>query len=195
MQTTPVATANTVCCPLTDHGRLYDAMLKHGNYLFRVAFSILRHSEDAEDSVQAAYLSAWSGWSSFHGQSSVKTWLTSIVMNKSLTELQRKRRRTWMSIDDDPALMIEAEWQLSLAQKTPEQQAMRAQTTYRVKQQLARLPRQTRGIVTLRYLHELSAEEIARAHNASLGSVKGHLRRGCEALRKGMQRTPTAWPM
>jgi RNA polymerase sigma-70 factor (ECF subfamily) len=189
MQTMPVATADTVRCSLNDHARLYEAMLEHSSYFFRVAYSILHHCEDAEDAVQAAYLSAWSSWASFQGQSSVRTWLTTIIMNKALTELQRKRRRTWISIDDDPALMIEAEWQLSLAQKTPEQQAMRAQTAYRVNKHLERLPEQTKGIITLRYLHEFSAEEIARAQNASLGSVKGHLRRGCQAMRKVMQQS------
>jgi RNA polymerase sigma-70 factor (ECF subfamily) len=191
MQAISVAVTDAVRCSHEDHGRLFDAMVEYKAYLLRVAYSILRHTEDAEDAVQAAYLSAWTGWASFRGQSSLKTWLTTIVMNKALTELRTKRRQTWVSMDGDPALMVDAEWQLSVGQVTPEQQAIREQSVRRVRERMGDLPAQTRGIVILRYVQEMSVEEIARVRGTTQGAVKGHLYRGCKALRvipKRMQR-------
>ena len=191
MQSMSVAKADTVRVALRDvagedYARLLEGMVQYRNYLFRMAYSIVRHTEDAEDAVQAAYLSAWSAWASFRGQSSLKTWLTTIVMNKALSELRTKRRQTWVSMDDDPALLADAEWQMSLGQASPEQHAIREQSVRRVEERLAHLPAVTQGIVMLRYGQDLSVEEIAKSRGTSRASVKGHLVRGCKALRKGV---------
>jgi RNA polymerase sigma-70 factor (ECF subfamily) len=169
-----------------DYAHLLEGMVKYRSYLFRMAYSIVRHTEDAEDAVQAAYLSAWTGWASFRGQSSLKTWLTTIVMNKALSELRTKRRQTCVFLDDEPALMADAEWQMSLGQTTPEQHAIREQSVRRVTEQMAYLPEHTQCMVMLRYGQELSVEEIAQSRGTSRASVKGHLVRGCKALRKGV---------
>ncbi|AFL87782.1 RNA polymerase sigma factor, sigma-70 family [Terriglobus roseus DSM 18391] len=191
MQMMPVVMVDGVRSSLTDFAtddrtRLMDAMVKHRNYLYRMAYSIVRHAEDAEDAVQAAYLSAWTGWASFRGQSTLKTWLTTIVMNKALSELRTKRRQTCVSMDADPALLADAEWRLSAGQVTPEQLAIREQSVRRVTEQMAYLPEHTQCMVMLRYGQELSVEEIAQSRGTSRASVKGHLVRGCKALRKGV---------
>jgi RNA polymerase sigma-70 factor (ECF subfamily) len=194
MNTLSVEGTDLVRASSTDHARLYDVMVEHRHYFHRMAYSILRHTEDAEDAVQAAYLSAWLGWANFHSGASVKTWLTTIVMNKALTELRTKRRRRVMSIDDDPASMMEAEWRLSAGQLTPEQHAIRRQTMVRVGALLADLPQQTQGILTMRYLDEMSVEEIAKANGTTHSAAKSHLHRGCKAMRKGIHTVPKANP-
>ncbi|SEC52874.1 RNA polymerase sigma factor [Terriglobus roseus] len=192
MQTNPVGMTNGYRAPRTasaanDRADLLDAMVEHRNYLNRVAFSILRHAEDAEDAVQAAYLSAWTGWASFRQQSSLKTWLTTIVMNKALTEV-RKRRQTCLSMDADPLLMADAEWQLSVGQVTPEQHVIREQSVRRLQERMARLPQPTRTIVMLRFGQDLSLEEVALSSGTTRSSVNWHLSRGCKALRKSVAR-------
>jgi RNA polymerase sigma-70 factor (ECF subfamily) len=198
MQTMPVAVADDVrylyeeALPFdaevreepVDHARLYEAMVQHKPYLLRVAFSILKHHEDAEDAVQAGYLSAWKAWERFRGGASLKTWLTSIVMNKALTELRTKRRKTWMSMDADPAFMMEVEWALSGGQVSPEFYAIQSQQMGRVQARLRDLPTATKQVVMLRYVDELSVDEIARVQGTTRGSVKGHIRRGCLRLRE-----------
>lgn len=192
MQTNPVGMtsgyrARTTACAANDRADLLDAMVKYRNYLYRMAFSILRHAEDAEDAVQAAYLSAWTGWASFRGQSSLKTWLTTIVMNKALTEV-RKRRQTCLSMDGDPALMADAECQLSVGQVTPEQHAIREQSVRRLQERMARLPQPTQTIVMLRFEQDLSLDEVAQSSGTTRSSVNWHLSRGCKALRKSVPR-------
>jgi RNA polymerase sigma-70 factor (ECF subfamily) len=190
MHTNPVGMTDGYRAPMTacaanDRADLLDAMVEYRNYLYRMAFSILRHAEDAEDAVQAAYLSAWTGWASFRQQSSLKTWLTTIVMNKALTEV-RKRRQTCLSMDADPLLMADAEWQLWAGQVTPEQQAIREQSVRRLQERMARLPQPTQTIVMLRFGQDLSLEEVARSSGTTRSSVNWHLQRGCKALRKSV---------
>jgi RNA polymerase sigma-70 factor (ECF subfamily) len=190
MQTIALETADAARPSANDHAPLYDAMLQHKSALLRVAYSILHQTEDAEDAVQAAYLSAWKAWASFRGQSSLKTWLTTIVMNKALTELQTRRRRTWMSMDGDPALLAEAEWHISRGQITQEQQAIRQQAIRSVRRQIATLPSVTKSMVLLRYVGDQSIAEIASSNGTTHDAVKGHIRRGCQTLRKATRKTP-----
>ena len=61
--------------------------------LFRTAWSILKDRSEAEEAVQAAYLSAFAKIGGFEGRSSLSTWLTRILVNEALGRLRARRRR------------------------------------------------------------------------------------------------------
>jgi len=65
----------------------------HRRYLLRYALLQLRDASLAEDVVQETMLAALTHQDSFAGQSSLKTWLTSILKHK-IIDLIRKRSRT-----------------------------------------------------------------------------------------------------
>lgn len=54
----------------------------HGNYLFRYALVKVRNEHLAEDLVQETYLAAVKSFESYLGNSTERTWLTSILKNK-----------------------------------------------------------------------------------------------------------------
>lgn len=54
----------------------------HGEYLFNSALGRLRNREQAEDAVQETFLAALANLEKFAGQSSKRTWLTSILNHK-----------------------------------------------------------------------------------------------------------------
>lgn len=53
-----------------------------------------------------------------------------------------------------------------------------------VRQALARLPRQQRAVLVLRYCEDLPEAEVAKLLGCSAGSVKTHAHRGLRALRR-----------
>lgn len=61
----------------------------HRSYLLRFATAKLRDAEQAEEVVQEALLAALEGVASFSGQSSLRTWLTSILKFK-IIDFQRR---------------------------------------------------------------------------------------------------------
>ena len=61
--------------------------------LFRTAWSILKNRAEAEEAVQAAYLSAFAKIGGFEGRSSLSTWLTRIVVNEALGRRRSEERR------------------------------------------------------------------------------------------------------
>jgi RNA polymerase sigma-70 factor (ECF subfamily) len=56
----------------------------------------------------------------------------------------------------------------------------------RLLEQVRQLPLRQRDCVTLRYLEELSIEQIAATLGVSANSVKTHLRRGMENLARAL---------
>src|SRR5256885_15430378 len=73
--------------------------------LFRTAWSILKHRAEAEEAVQAAYLSAFASIGSFEGRSSLSTWLTRIVANEALGRRRAEKRRHRHLIGEGVAVM------------------------------------------------------------------------------------------
>ncbi|HEX4944376.1 MAG TPA: sigma-70 family RNA polymerase sigma factor [Usitatibacteraceae bacterium] len=67
----------------------YTEIESHRPYLVRYALAQLRDAQLAEEAVQEALLAALEGLSGFNGQSSLRTWLTSILRFKVI-DLQRR---------------------------------------------------------------------------------------------------------
>jgi RNA polymerase sigma-70 factor (ECF subfamily) len=72
----------------------------HTGKLRRMAFRILRNSEDAEDAVQDGLCRAFAKLQAFEGRSSYSTWLTRIVINSALMIRRRRNGRSEASLDE-----------------------------------------------------------------------------------------------
>ena len=64
---------------------------QHNRRLYRIARSILRDDDEAEEALQAAYMRAFAGLPAFRRDSSLATWLTRIVMNEALGRVRARR--------------------------------------------------------------------------------------------------------
>jgi len=67
---------------------------RHRPYLLKFAMLQLRQKDAAEDVVQDVFLAALKGAQGFAGRSSVRTWLTSILLNKIADYRARAQRET-----------------------------------------------------------------------------------------------------
>ena len=65
---------------------------RHGDYLFNYALGQLRNRAEAEDLVQETFLAAFKARDRFHGHSSERTWLVSILRHKVCDHFRRKCR-------------------------------------------------------------------------------------------------------
>ena len=80
-------------CAGRDPEAVRHVLTTNNQRLFRVAWSILKDRAEAEEALQAAYVSAFSSIGSFEGRSSLTTWLTRIVINEALGRVRKERRR------------------------------------------------------------------------------------------------------
>ena len=73
---------------------------RHAKRVFRTMLRITRNREDAEDAVQDSFLQAFVHLEKFDGRSTFSTWLTRIAINSALMILRRRRKASFVSLDD-----------------------------------------------------------------------------------------------
>ncbi|HEY8670962.1 MAG TPA: sigma-70 family RNA polymerase sigma factor, partial [Terriglobales bacterium] len=75
-----------------DTAAFEELVARYDRKLFRIAYHILHHQDDAQDVVQDAFIKAFQNLGQFRADSKFSTWLYRIVVNQSLMELRKQRR-------------------------------------------------------------------------------------------------------
>ena len=167
----------------------------YGGRMLAVARRFVRNDDDAQDVVQAAYLSAFRSVGQFEGQCLVGTWLHRIVVNTALMKLRSRRRRPETSIDELlPAFQEDGHHveQFSDWCAPADEVLQRAETRAMVRACIDRLPDTYREILILRDIEELSTDESARALRITATAVKVRLHRARQALSTLLRKEFTA---
>ena len=130
---------------------------------WKVRRIVLTH-EDANDVLQNTYLKAWQALDSFHGDSKVQTWLTSIAIHESLDFLRRQKRMPTLSADDVDT---------GVANSLMADEYFDGDKTEAMLQEaIARLPDVQRTVFLLRYYDEMRYSDISHMLNTSEGALK-----------------------
>jgi RNA polymerase sigma-70 factor (ECF subfamily) len=149
------------------------------NQMYRTAFRVLRHRQDAEDAVQDALLAAFVHFSQFEGRSQFSTWLRRIVLNAAVTRLRRNRARPVCEMDDEFRL---DEWVAS-SEPDPEAIYARHERATILRRSLQSLPEKYASAVSGRFLEELTTEEAAQSLGVGREALKTRIHRGLAHLR------------
>ena len=141
----------------------------YGDRILALAISILGDRAEAEDAVQDVLIRIWRALPQFRGDASISTWIYSITRNRCLTILKQRR--------GEPVSLDAPE-----SREAAEHVAAKQPPNADVWSLLQALPLQYRQVLTLFYAEERSYEEIARALDMPLGTVKTHIHRGRKML-------------
>ncbi|MCU0862682.1 MAG: sigma-70 family RNA polymerase sigma factor [Planctomycetes bacterium] len=144
--------------------------------VYAIAFRVTGSSIDALDVVQDSFSLLFRKLSSFRGGSLFSTWLFRIVVNCSIDH--RRRRSPMMqaqgTVDNDSDFVDES--------TGPRATAAKRELGDHVQAAIAELSPKLRAILALRYLENMSYDELAATLSLSLGTVKSRLARAHIAL-------------
>ena len=152
-----------------DDAALAALVSQYSATLYRVAYSVLRNSADAEDAVQEAFLRVLRHRDSLAELRDQRLWLIRIVWN---VVLDRKRRMKTRPETDDVAELARV---LPAAGLSAEQRAAAAQHHARVLACVERLPAKERQVLMLSAFEELTSVEIAALVGITESSVRSRL--------------------
>jgi RNA polymerase sigma-70 factor, ECF subfamily len=155
----------------------------HWQSVYRQHYLACQSPELAADLTQETFVEAWKSVRGFRGEASVRTWLHTIAVRVWQRQLKRPKNAEQLTEAHVESLRLPGpEAQLDA---TLDQQA--------VQSALAKLPEVQRLSVVLFYREQLSYEEIARATDAPLGTVKSRLHEGLKRLRRllGVEERPS----
>jgi len=153
---------------------------------------------DAADLTQEVFVKVFRGMGSFHGESSLRTWIYRIALHEA-----SNRRRWWMR-HKQQEIPIEQEMtegesgrpvclkeMLVDPAESPFDMAVRRENRQRVEAALKRVPEPFRTTLVLRDVEGFVYEEVAEMQGVSLGTVKSRLVRGRASL-KALLTAPAA---
>jgi RNA polymerase sigma-70 factor (ECF subfamily) len=157
----------------------------YGGRLLAVARRYFPGSEDAQDAVQEAFLSAFQALGSFEENSQLSTWLHRIVVNACLMRLRSRKRKPEESIEPLLPTFDELGNRTAAVSPWPEihGELERKQAAARVRELIHRLPESYRTVLLLRDIEELDTAQTAEALGVSESAVKIRLHRARQALR------------
>ena len=154
-----------------DHAAFGRLVELYKDAIHRLTSRILRHSSDAEDATQEAFVRAYVALDSYNPQYRFYTWLATIAQNVCFRSL---RSRDWRIASVEPVLVRAHR---AYVEDGPEIPLLMRERDETIRRLVDGLPDKYRQVLILRHWHELSYEEIARATELSLSAVKTRLHR------------------
>ena len=173
-------------CAARDPAAVRFVIAANNQRLFRAAWSVLKSRSEAEEAVQAAYLSAFSSIGAFEGRSALSTWLIRIVINEALGRRRAEESRRRQLEKEGVAVLDDYRETLmrgSVAEG-PDVAIAREQIRVLLEQAVAQLPESFRSVFVLRDVEGLSSEETAEILDVPLGTVKTRLHRSRRKLKE-----------
>ena len=147
------------------------------NWIFGLIFRWVGQKEVAEEMAQEVFLKAFAQIKNFRGEAKFSSWLYQIGLNRCRDywrsrEFRQRQDKALEEIAEWPALSPQAEDEIQLQQR---QRILR--------RALESLPENYREALTLRYLHELSYEEMAELLGQGISNLKMRVSRGLDLLK------------
>lgn len=148
------------------------------DYLFSLALLKTGSRADAEDIVQETFLAAYKGREGFKGESSEKTWLTSILKNK-LIDFYRKKNKEKPLVqylnetaeafqsaifDQGNYGRFKDDIRPNYFSKSGEDFLLGAEFQRILEDCILKMPMKLRGVFTAKYIQEEPSDEICKEH-------------------------------
>jgi RNA polymerase sigma-70 factor, ECF subfamily len=161
---------------------IYD---RYSIQVFGLALRVTGRHRAAEEATQDAFLILWRTADRYDmDRGTLKTWLLSIVRNRSIDWLRREARHD-RELEIDDALV----GRLEATQRT-EDEAATHEESRDARQLLITLPTEQRQVIELAYFKGLTHTEMAAKIGIPLGTVKGRQRLALTKMRQQLTSPP-----
>lgn len=163
-------------------GAYAELYYRYKDKAFNTAYRIVGDYEGARDVVHDVFLKIYVEAPGFQHKSSFSSWLYRIVVNRSLDEARRlKRRRSQISTEALGDNLVSAN-----ATEQPERAAIGKEAEAELAVALMKLSPKLKAVITLRYFESLTYEEVAEIIERPVGTVKSRLRRAHRRLARAL---------
>ncbi len=175
-------------CTSGDEAAFDELMKRHHPTAMKVAYSIVRNRQDAEDEVQNAFWKAYKHMGQFNRESKFSTWLTRIVVNQCLMKLRRSRKVHYLYIGDSSTAEDFVNVELRDSRHTPEEDVGESEVHDVLFHEIRRTPPLLRNVFLLRDVQQIPMPQVAEMLGISVAAAKSRLLRARSELRSRMNR-------
>jgi RNA polymerase sigma-70 factor, ECF subfamily len=144
---------------------------QHQRAVYSLALRMLADRHKAEDLAQEAFIRLHRKLALVQSDTHLQFWLRQVTSRLAIDRLRREPRHELVPFTEDLLLVSES---------APDDPLLQRQ----LRVLIAQLPASARAVVLLRYQEDLDPSEIARTLDMPVNTVKSHLKRSLEQLRK-----------
>jgi RNA polymerase sigma-70 factor (ECF subfamily) len=156
--------------------------------IYHLAYRMLGNKQEAEDAVQETFLRVYLNLARYDETQKFSTWIFRIGTNLCIDRLRKKKPN--YSLDAELPDGEGGDWHSMLAsdEPSPEDQIVLSETQTQIRQAIEMMPDKYKSVVVLRYLQDLSLQEIGDVLDMPVTTVKTRVHRGREFLRKQLEK-------
>ncbi len=166
-------------CQRGDQEALKEIFDRYRERIYRIAYGVVRHREDALDIVQEVFVKLYRSIENYRGQSSFYTYVYRMAMNTAIDFARKRKRATASSLDEEGAFQPSDSPELR-----PEAILIDKELEEKVNRAMAKLPEDQRAAMIYREVEGLSYQEMAQTMGCSIGTVMSRLHYGRKRLQK-----------
>jgi len=161
-----------------------DLVVRHERAMLAVARAYFASEADAEDAVQEAFLRAFQALDQLRADKSFAGWVVRITVNTCLQILRSSKDKVSLS---DFATTVHLFPRVGQEALTPSTLASKREHVDLLAAAVGRLPENQRVALLLRYLEDMTYEQIATYLDVPLPTVRGRLHKAKRNLRRALE--------
>ena len=151
---------------------LFELIIRRNNpFLYRIGKMYHFSHEDTQDLMQESYIQAYSHLGQFENRSSLKTWLSKIMVNQCYKKTQKWSTKNIESLENNTQIFNK------LSSTETSNKVMNTELSSVIEKALLHIPEDYRTVFTLREVNGLSVAETAEVLEISESNVKVRLNR------------------
>jgi RNA polymerase sigma-70 factor (ECF subfamily) len=159
-----------------DHDAFAQIVEQHEAMVFSMAYHFFNDRGRAEEIAQDVFLQLYRNLGTIESDAHLLFWLRQVTTRRCI-DLTRRARMKAVSLEDAGELRATEKRSDALMDR-------------KLRALIEQLPDIQRAVVTLRYQEDLDPSDICRIVNLPVNTVKSHLHRALQALRRKLGETP-----
>ncbi len=183
-------------CRSGDSDALNDLLDTHQDRVFRTAMTMVQGDQEAATELaQEVLISAFRHLHQFRGESRLSTWLYRMTVNfsKNLKMSQGRQKARFVSIDQinrEKEEENQQRWEPRDEALSPSEILQGKDISHHLLKAIDSLADEFKDVLVLRYIEDLSYEEISKELELPAGTVKSRINRGRKYLREALEDSP-----
>lgn len=162
-----------------------ELIIPYEKLVFNIAYRMLGSAEDACDISQEVWIKVYKNLDKCTNYDFFKAWLIRITNNTCIDELRKRKVRISPDSYDKQLETEDSEMELQIKsdEETPEEQFLSAQRKAALEKAIQKLSPVYKSVIIYRDIQGLSYEEIAKATEQNIGTVKSRISRARSTLK------------
>jgi len=156
--------------------------------IYHLAYRMLSNRHEAEDVVQETFLRVYMNLDRYDELQKFSTWIYRIGTNLCIDRLRKRKPNFSLDAEITDAEGIDGYAMIPSDNETPESRLLLSETQQTIRKAIDSLPVKYKSVVVLRYLHDMSLQEIGDVLDMPVTTVKTRVHRGREFLRKRLEK-------